>query len=78
MLVRVAARGDKVVPDPEARIAGRGGYLHPRAECLEAFVRSKAREFRSLGRKIEREARRELVRAIERRLDREGPVEYNC
>jgi len=76
-MVRIVTREEKVVPDPEAKLPGRGGNLHPRTECLDAFVASKAREFRSLGRRIERETRRELVKAVAHRLAEEGRVEYN-
>jgi len=76
-MVRIAVREGKVVPDLQAGLAGRGGYLHRRPECLEAFVGSKAREFRSLRRRIDRDERRELVRNLEQRLAQERIVEYN-
>jgi hypothetical protein len=34
-LLRIVAAGDEVVPDPQARLAGRGAYLHPSPRCLE-------------------------------------------
>jgi uncharacterized protein len=55
---RVVARGElcrfatvegRVVPDPEAGIAGRGAWLHPAVECFEQAVRRRAfnRAFRA-------------------------------
>ncbi|HEX6486565.1 MAG TPA: YlxR family protein [Nocardioidaceae bacterium] len=45
-LLRVVARGSgdglAVVPDPEARAAGRGAYLHPTLACLELASRRRA------------------------------------
>jgi hypothetical protein len=34
-LLRIVAAGNEVVPDPLARLTGRGAYLHPSPECLE-------------------------------------------
>jgi uncharacterized protein len=34
----VAAGGD-IVPDPQARLPGRGAYLHPSQECFELAQR---------------------------------------
>ena len=34
-LLRLVAAGDEVVPDPRARLAGRGAYLHPSRSCFE-------------------------------------------
>ncbi len=58
-----------VIADFSARLAGRGGYLHPRRECLDKFTRAKAREFRSLKRKIELAERCAIVAAIAARLE---------
>jgi len=63
-MVRVAATGAAVTLDPQGRLGGRGAYLHQRPECLERFVKSKVREFRSLKRRIDRDARIQLVMAI--------------
>jgi uncharacterized protein len=45
-LLRVVARssgdGFSVVPDPGARAAGRGAYLHPTLACLELATRRRA------------------------------------
>src|SRR5204863_9876892 len=34
-LLRIVAAGSELVPDPLARLAGRGAYLHPSQRCLE-------------------------------------------
>ena len=34
-LLRIVAAGNEVVPDPLARLPGRGAYLHLSQECLE-------------------------------------------
>jgi predicted RNA-binding protein YlxR (DUF448 family) len=65
-MVRIAAPGAVVTLDPQGRLGGRGGYLHRRPECLERFVKSKVREFRSLKRGIDREARAQLAMAMDR------------
>ena len=31
-----------IVPDPQARLPGRGAYLHPRQECFELAQRRRA------------------------------------
>jgi hypothetical protein len=41
-LLRLVAAGDEVVPDPRARHAGRGAYLHPSQGCLERAQRRRA------------------------------------
>jgi predicted RNA-binding protein YlxR (DUF448 family) len=51
-LIRIAVAGGVCVADVEGRLPGRGGYMHHRAVCLERFVRSKVREFRSLRRTL--------------------------
>jgi predicted RNA-binding protein YlxR (DUF448 family) len=72
--VRIAAMEADVVVDAQARLDGRGAYLHARPGCLERFERSKVREFRSLGRKISLDARRQITELIRARLDRGGEV----
>jgi len=74
-LVRIAAGSGGVAPDFERRAPGRGGYLHPSERCLDGFVRSKAREFRSLRMKLEKTQRRSIVDAIRARLDRKPALE---
>ena len=41
-LLRLVADGNEVVPDPQARQAGRGAYLHPSQGCLERALRRRA------------------------------------
>ncbi len=74
-MVRLAVAAGTVAADFEARMAGRGGYLHPRAECLEKFINSKVRQFRSLRHGIARTDRIRIAAAITERLDRNGSVE---
>jgi len=38
-LLRVVGRGDEVVPDPQARLPGRGAYVHPSQICFEQAQR---------------------------------------
>jgi uncharacterized protein len=38
-LLRVVRRGDEVVPDPQARLPGRGAYVHPSQSCFEQAQR---------------------------------------
>jgi len=67
--VRLAALDGAVVADLSGRLPGRGGYLHPRRECLDQFVKSKVREFRSLRRRIEPTERRAIAQTIQDRLE---------
>jgi predicted RNA-binding protein YlxR (DUF448 family) len=69
-MVRLAVDSGIVTPDFESKASGRGGYLHPRAECLNRFAVSKAREFRSLRMKIDKQQRGRIVELIRQRLDR--------
>lgn len=41
-LLRLVAMGDQVIPDPQARLPGRGAYLHPSLECFELARRRRA------------------------------------
>lgn len=69
-LVRIAALREGVAEvDPEARIEGRGGYLHVRPECLERFINAKVKGFRSLGRRLDRGERVRITEALRARLD---------
>jgi predicted RNA-binding protein YlxR (DUF448 family) len=63
-MVRVGTLDGVVVADFAKRLKGRGGYLHPRRECLERFVNSKVKVFRSLRRKIDSGERDAVARAI--------------
>lgn len=68
-MVRLAAIGTRVSVDQARRLGGRGGYLHPRRECLETFERRKVREFRSLRVALSREARSLITQTLRARLD---------
>jgi uncharacterized protein len=50
-LLRLVTSGDDVIPDPQARMPGRGAYLHPSMECLELARRRRAfpRALRATG-----------------------------
>jgi uncharacterized protein len=74
-MIRLGVVDERVAPDFEGKQTGRGAYLHRTGECLERFVKSKAKEFRSLRRSIGRSERIEIARTIKERLDRETPVE---
>lgn len=67
--MRVASRRGMVKLDVAGSAAGRGGYLHPVARCLEQFTRSKIKEFRSLKSRVDREMRSSITAEIRRRLD---------
>ena len=74
-MLRIAVVNGHVEVDFEARREGRGGYLHPKVECVERFVVSKVKVFRALRRKIERSERDKIAAAIKLRLDRNSKVE---
>jgi predicted RNA-binding protein YlxR (DUF448 family) len=44
---------------------GRGGYLHPRRECLRAFVSARSGFVRSLGTVLSRETRERYATLLE-------------
>ena len=50
-LLRFVAVGDVIQPDPQARLPGRGAYLHPSLECFELARRRRAfpRALRAAG-----------------------------
>jgi uncharacterized protein len=41
-LLRLVATEDGIIPDPQARLPGRGAYLHPSLECLKLAQRRRA------------------------------------
>lgn len=63
-MVRLAAIGEVVKLDGDAGVAGRGGYLHRREECLRKFTRSKVKEFRSLRRRVSLDERLKIAELI--------------
>jgi predicted RNA-binding protein YlxR (DUF448 family) len=74
-MVRIAMDAGTVRPDFDGTGIGRGGYLHQGDECLERFVKSRVREFKSLRIKIDRDHRIAIVEAIRERLDRKPALE---
>ena len=50
-LLRLVAAGDVIQPDPQARLPGRGAYLHPSQACLDLACRRRAfpRALRTTG-----------------------------
>jgi predicted RNA-binding protein YlxR (DUF448 family) len=47
---------------------GRGGYLHRRRQCVQAFATTRAGMVRSLGVVLSREARKQYAALIEQRV----------
>ncbi len=80
-MVRLASLDGAIVADFGARLEGRGGYLHPRSECLARFVNSKVKVFRSLKRRIDLDERRkitdQIAETMEGRLDYIGRTQVN-
>src|SRR5437870_7537267 len=63
-MLRIVVVNGVAMIDAKRRLAGRGGYLHRDETCLQKFVRSKVREFRSLKRKLAPDDRRQIVAAV--------------
>ena len=63
-MTRLAIVGNTIAVDRDACLPGRGGYLHRRAECVEKFIRSKVKEFRSLRRRISLDERLKIAELI--------------
>jgi predicted RNA-binding protein YlxR (DUF448 family) len=74
VMVRLAAADGVVRIDEHRRLAGRGGYLHARRECLERFARTRTREFRSLRVVLDRGARDLITGMLQRLLDSENTL----
>jgi predicted RNA-binding protein YlxR (DUF448 family) len=41
-LLRVVVREGVLIPDPSASLDGRGAWVHPTGECVEASIKRKA------------------------------------
>ncbi|KAB1890807.1 MULTISPECIES: YlxR family protein [Microbacterium] len=41
-LLRVVAQNDTLIPDERAVLPGRGAWVHPTPECMEAALRRRA------------------------------------
>ncbi len=63
-MVRLAVVQNEVKIDELQAMAGRGGYLHRNESCLQNFLRSKVREFRSLQRALSPEERERIAKLI--------------
>jgi predicted RNA-binding protein YlxR (DUF448 family) len=62
-LLRVVREGEALRLDLLRRAGGRGGYLHPRAECLARFARRKG-QLRSLRAAVDRAPRSTLIAQV--------------
>lgn len=62
-LLRVVRAGEVLHLDLRRRAGGRGGYLHPRSDCLTAFARRKG-SLRSLRIAADRSARSALIAQV--------------
>jgi predicted RNA-binding protein YlxR (DUF448 family) len=74
-MIRLTVREGMIRLDDAGTAPGRGGYLHPEPNCIEKFVASKVKEFRSLRSRIERPERLRIAETIKRRLDSEVRLE---
>ena len=74
-MVRIAVRDGQVLIDFDNRVEGRGGYLHRQSECLDRFVKSKVKEFRSLRRPSDRQERVQIAEVLRSRLDSSASLE---
>jgi predicted RNA-binding protein YlxR (DUF448 family) len=68
-MVRLAASGGNLEIDRARGRGGRGGYLHPRLDCIDRFARNRAREVRSLRLAIDRRTRDLIAQMLRERLD---------
>lgn len=68
-IVRAGSGGLAV--DSDRRLGGRGGYLHPNADCWAGFARRKG-PVRSLRAAVDRPARAALVAQLQQRPVSEG------
>lgn len=74
-MIRLTVREGMIRLDDAGTAPGRGGYLHPEPNCIEKFVASKVKEFRSLRSRIERSDRLRIAETIKRWLDSEVRLE---
>jgi len=74
-MVRLIALPNRVALWSLDCTGGRGGYLHPRAACLEGFERSRVKEFRSLKRYLGRDERRAITELVRKRLVSQAGVD---
>jgi len=74
-MVRLIASPERVTLWSRHNRSGRGGYLHPRAACLEGFERSRVKEFNSLKRRLGSDERRAITELIWKRLASQAGVD---
>jgi predicted RNA-binding protein YlxR (DUF448 family) len=74
-MVRIVSRGDTLTLDEKGRMQGRGAYLHNHDRCITDFVRNRAKEVRSLKRKISFDERRRLAELIHARPHNSAALE---
>ena len=74
-LLRIAVSAEMLILDEEGRRPGRGAYLHYNDRCISKFEHGKAREVRSLRRKINADERSKLAELIHARLDSKAALE---
>jgi len=68
-LLRFVVAGDAIQPDPQARLPGRGAYLHPSLACFEF-----ARRRRAFPRALRAAGSLSLNRLAEYLCDAESPA----
>ena len=74
-MLRIAGLGESLTLDEQARMGGRGAYLHRCNRCITEFVLNKRKELRSLKRSISVDQRRKLAELIRARLDSGAALE---
>ena len=75
LMTRITFADGVLILDTTSQRPGRGGYLHRETNCLERFVRSRVKEFRSLRRAVPLDERRRIAELIRTRLDSKSTVE---
>ena len=74
-MLRIAGMEETLTLDEQARMPGRGAYLHRRDRCITEFVRNKRKELRSLKRSISFDERLKVAELIRARLDSSAALE---
>jgi len=63
-MVRIAVVDGAAAADLQGRRPGRGAYLHRNNECIDRFVVSKVKQFRSLRERIEHRDRVTIAQTL--------------
>ena len=74
-MLRIVSRNETLILDEASRLPGRGAYLHCTNGCITDFVRNRAKELRSLKRRVSLDERRKLAELIHARLDSSAALE---